>query len=192
MIVIIYEEHPCAQPEYISPDVHQLNWEVHQEPQVEVQTWPAKPPSNNNSKENYGFKSIAPAPQVKELKFFEDGLINLAKEIKFEYKHNHFQTKLNKDVKEIKNENRVLVAGDKSTNFHKMAPQKYTELLDKSIQKDYKKHLHKLSQIYTLHMLKLCQSLNSKTMCFKPQEGNLSSLLKITRKTFKITQLAGL
>ena len=62
-----------------------------------------KPPSNNNSKENYGFKSIAPAPQVKELKFFEDGLINLAKEIKFEYKHNQFQSKLNKDVKVIKN-----------------------------------------------------------------------------------------
>ena len=50
-----------------------------------------------------------------------------------------FQTKLNTDIKEIKNETRVYVAGDKSTNFHKMAPQKYTELLEKSIHKEYKK-----------------------------------------------------
>ena len=31
------------------------------------------------------------------------------------------------------------MAGDKSTNFHKMTPQKYNQLLDKSVQKEYKK-----------------------------------------------------
>ena len=31
------------------------------------------------------------------------------------------------------------MAGDKSTNFHKMAPQKYNDLLDKAVQMEYKK-----------------------------------------------------
>ena len=76
---------------------------------------------------------------VKELKNFEDGLINLVKDITFENRHNTFQNKLEKDIKEIKNEKRIFVAGDKSTNFHKMTPQKYNQLLDKSVQKEYKK-----------------------------------------------------
>ena len=97
------------------------------------------PPKQASSKENFGFKSLAPAPYVKELNQFKDGLISLVKDVKFENKHNKFQTKLNTDIKEIKNETRVYVAGDKSTNFHKMAPQKYTELLEKSIHKEYKK-----------------------------------------------------
>ena len=97
------------------------------------------PPTKTSSKENYGFKSIAPAPFVKELKQFEDGLISLVKDIQFEDRHNKFQRKLNLDIKEIKNETRVFVAGDKSTNFHKMAPQKYSEMLDKAIHKEYKK-----------------------------------------------------
>ena len=97
------------------------------------------PPTQTNKKENFGFKSLAPAPFVKELKQFEDGLINLVKDITFENRHNNFQTKLKKDMKEIRNETRVFVAGDKSTNFHKMAPQKYNEMLEKSIQKEYKK-----------------------------------------------------
>ena len=106
-------------------------------------TWKAhfflNPPTKQCSKENYGFKSLAPAPFVKELKHFEDGIISLAKDIKFENRHNKFQTKLNSDIKEIRNETRVFAAGDKSTNFHKMTPQKYSEMLDKAIHKEYKK-----------------------------------------------------
>ena len=97
------------------------------------------PPSKTNRKENFGFKSLAPSPFVKELKHFKDGLISLVKDIQFENRHNTFQNKLEKDLKEIKNEKRLFVAGDKSTNFHKMTPQVYKQLLDKSIQKEYKK-----------------------------------------------------
>ena len=63
----------------------------------------------------------------------------MVKNIKFQHRPNTFQQKMNKDVKKIKKETRVLVAGDKSTNFHKMLPKKYTELLEKSVQMEYKK-----------------------------------------------------
>ena len=97
------------------------------------------PPSKTTHKENFGFKSLAPSPYVKELKHFKEGLVNIVKDIKFENIHNSFQNKLEKDIKEIKKEKRIFVAGDKSTNFHKMTPQMYNQLLDKSIQKEYKK-----------------------------------------------------
>ena len=74
-----------------------------------------------------------------ELKDFENGLVDLVKDIKFENRPNPFQQKLKKDVTEIRQESRVHVAGDKSTNFHKMSPRKYNEFLDKSIQMEYKK-----------------------------------------------------
>ena len=98
-----------------------------------------KPQSKSNSKETFGFKSTAPAPQVLELKNFENALVDMVKNIKFQHRPNTFQQKMNKDVKKIKKETRVLVAGDKSTNFHKMLPKKYTELLEKSGQMEYKK-----------------------------------------------------
>ena len=98
-----------------------------------------QPQSKSTAKETFGFKSTAPAPQVRELRNFENGLVDMVKSIKFEHRPNTFQQKLNKDVKEIRKETRVFVPGDKSTNFHKMPPQKYTELLDKSVQMEYKK-----------------------------------------------------
>ena len=73
------------------------------------------------------------------MKEFEDGLTNLLKDIKFRNRYNSFQNKLSKDIKEIRNGKEILVKGDKSTNFHKMAPTKYNEFLDKAIQKEYKK-----------------------------------------------------
>ena len=98
-----------------------------------------KPNSRSVTKETFGFKSTAPAPQVPELKNFENGLIDMVKNITFEHRPNTFQQKLNKDVKEIRKEPRVFVPGDKSTNFHKMLPEKYNELLEKSVQMEYKK-----------------------------------------------------
>ena len=106
-------------------------------------TWRAhfflNPPPKTSNKETFGFKSLTPTPYVKELKNFEEGLVSLVKDIQFENRHNTFQNKLEKDIKEIKKEKRIFVAGDKSTNFHKMTPQMYNQLLDKSIQKEYKK-----------------------------------------------------
>ena len=106
-------------------------------------TWRAhfflNPPSNTINKETFGFKSLTPTPYVKELKNFEEGLVCLVKDTQFENRHNTFQNKLEKDIKEIKKEKRIFVAGDKSTNFHKMTPQMYNQLLNKSIQKVYKK-----------------------------------------------------
>ena len=50
-----------------------------------------------------------------------------------------FEKELNEDIKLIKNENRLLVKGDKSTNFYKLQATKYNQLLNDNITKTYKK-----------------------------------------------------
>jgi hypothetical protein len=115
-----------------------LNWRAH---------FFLNPPSETNSKENFGFKSLAPAPFVKELKHFQDGLISLVKDVKFENRHNTFQNKLEKDLKEIKTEKRLLVAGDKSTNFHKMSPRYTNSCLKSQSRKNTKKPPLELSKV---------------------------------------------
>ena len=98
--------------------------------------WYLNPNEDPEAKEKYGFKSLAPAPYVKDLKVFEDGLLELIKDIRFEDKHSSFQSKLKEDAKSIRNESKIFVAGDKSTNFHMMEPQNYNDLLEKAIHKD--------------------------------------------------------
>ena len=91
------------------------------------------------TKETFGFKSTAPAPFVMEIKEFENKLVDLVRNIKFGRKPNLFQQKLKQDEKKIKNENRAHIKAYKSTNFYKMDPQKYNELLEREVQKEYKK-----------------------------------------------------
>ena len=73
------------------------------------------------------------------LKPFEDGILNLVQNIEFSGKTIDFQNKLKNEVKKIENEPNLLIAADKTSNFYKMQPQSYQNLLDKNIQKEYRK-----------------------------------------------------
>ena len=97
------------------------------------------PETKSKSKETFGFKSTAPAPYVPELKEFQDKMINLAKNITFGNKPNHFQQKLRADEQRIKNESKAHIKADKSTNFYQMEGRQYNEMLEKEINKEYKK-----------------------------------------------------
>ena len=83
--------------------------------------------------------STKPAPQNQDLQEFEDGMLNLLKSIKFNNKSNHFQQKLKNDKNTIKNEKKVFVPADKTTNFYKIETEEYQKLLDKNVTKEYKK-----------------------------------------------------
>ena len=110
--------------------VHNLRWKS---------LFYLNPTEKPNPKQTFGFKSIAPAPAVSELKEFEDELILLVKNIKFGRKPNHFQQKLKLDEKKIKADSRAHIKADKSTNYYKMEGKKYNELVEKEIQKEYRK-----------------------------------------------------
>jgi len=57
----------------------------------------------------------------------------------FKQVNDPFLNKLNDDTKLIKNETKLLIAADKTTNFYKLEPSKYIDLLEQNITKSYKK-----------------------------------------------------
>ena len=90
-------------------------------------------------KETYGFNSKHAPPVVEELKVFENRMTDLIRDIEFSNHINDFQIELRKDMKSVKDDNHLIVKADKSTNFYRMKPGDYKELVDRNIQKSYKK-----------------------------------------------------
>ena len=97
------------------------------------------PQPNGIKKETFGFNTSKPAPIIPELKALEDNLFNLVKEIEFREHNNSFQNKLKHDARDIRNEDKVLIKADKTTNHYKMEKANYKEYMLRNITKDYKK-----------------------------------------------------
>ena len=97
------------------------------------------PDTTSSYKETYGFKSTKNPPPVEELKDFEDDMLKMIQSVKFKQVNNPFLKKLKEDTDHIKNEPKLLIAADKTTNFYKLEPFTYNELLEKNITKSYKK-----------------------------------------------------
>ena len=117
------------------------------------------PNVTSNIKETFGFNtSKAPEP-IKELKTFQDGMIEIARNLKFKKVNNQFQSQLKDDLKNIKNENRVIVSADKTRNHYKMDTEKYKEHLNNNITKDYKKADVKVVKNITKNDIKVASKL---------------------------------
>ena len=100
----------------------------------------------NNGKNNFGFRSSAKAPKpkpdcpsYKPFMEFTKGMLDLIQNVKFNKKSNAHLERLKADIAKISKEERVLMFADKTSNLYLVQPEKYRELLHKSVQKDYKK-----------------------------------------------------
>ena len=100
------------------------------------------PKEEGPTKETYGFKTTNAPPQVTEMKEFEDKMSNMIREVTFTNTQNHFQTQLRNDVKKIKEEPGIIVAADKTTNYYRMDPQEYKNLLHNNVTSEYKTAHH--------------------------------------------------
>ena len=95
---------------------------------------------NNNSKtEWYGLKSLSSPRPVKELTPFENELISLVKNIKFRKVRNHFQDRLQQDLRRMKASNKTMTFADKTTNIYRLTKEEYDKILNDSITATYKK-----------------------------------------------------
>ena len=97
-----------------------------------------KPDTTSSSKETYGFKSTKNPPPIEELKDFENDMLKMIQSVKFKQVNNPFLNKLKEDADRIKNEPKLLIAADKTTNFYKLEPSTCNDLLEKNITKSYK------------------------------------------------------
>ena len=89
-----------------------------------------KPTDNNTTtKETFGFKTANCAPPHADLKEFEDRILSLVQNIEFRNNTSEFQQKLARDIKSIKEDNRLFVPADKTTNFYRFNAESYQQLL---------------------------------------------------------------
>ena len=108
------------------------------------------PDVSTSSKDTYGFKSTKNPPPVDELKEFEDYMLKMVQSTKFIQVNNPFLIKLKNDTDHIEKETKLLIATDKTTNFYKLEPSKYNDLLEQNITKSYKKaHPNTVRDIHT-------------------------------------------
>ena len=108
------------------------------------------PDVSTSSKDTYGFKSTKNPPPVDELKEFEDYMLKMVQSTKFIQVNNPFLIKLKNDTDHIEKETKLLIATDKTTNFYKLEPSKYNDLLEQNILKSYKKaHPNTVRDIHT-------------------------------------------
>ena len=70
-------------------------------------------PMNKQSKETYNFNTTNAPPVIRELKSFQDGIANMAKNLKFKKVTNNFQKTLKDDLKSIKRGDAIIVPADK-------------------------------------------------------------------------------
>ena len=106
-----------------------ISWRVH---------FKLNPHLVSKGKETFGFNSCKAPPRMKELKEFEKDLIKPILNIKFKKRSNSFLTSLKKEIGKISDQ-KYLIPADKTTDQYLVPPEKYMNLMDKEIQKDYKK-----------------------------------------------------
>ena len=100
------------------------------------------PDAKRRQKETFGFNSTKTPIPVRELHEFENKMLKLIHDVKFKSTpswSSNFQRELSKNAKEIRNDDNLLVAADKTANFYRVGPVPYNKLLKSNITKTYKK-----------------------------------------------------
>ena len=94
----------------------------------------------SNTKDTYGFNSTKNPPPVEELKEFENDMLKMIQSTKLKHINSPFLNKLKDDAIKIKNETKLLIAADKTTNFYNLEPSAYNDFLNRTSPSPAKKH----------------------------------------------------
>ena len=142
-------------------------------------------PSRKTHKETYGFPSLYNPDPVKEITPFKEDLLNLAKNIEFRKNFSDFQNQLKNEVVTIKNDTKLIVAADKTSNHYRITPEHYLEFTGREVQKDYKKadpeHVKKINIAHK----KIVNKLDIQDRVFKTTEREAFISLKDHKGDFK-------
>ena len=94
---------------------------------------------NANSKQTYGFKTTKTAPQMVELKAFEEDVYKLISNVEFRQVNNDFQTSMQETINAVKASKDIIIESDKTRNLYTIPVNEYKSTLKNTITKDYKK-----------------------------------------------------
>ncbi len=118
------------------------------------------PQAISPEKETFGFNSTKTPKPVTELTNFENKMTNLIQNVEFKTVNNEFQKKLSRDMEQIKRDEKLLISADKTTNFYRVDPASYNELLENNIAKTYRKAPDRMTSKITTEEKKIAASLD--------------------------------
>ena len=87
---------------------------------------------------NYGLPTTKCPGQVKEMIQFENELLLLAKDVQFSKISNTFQSRMNKDMKAMRDSGKTLTPADKTTNMYRLSAEEYNRLKLNAVTSKYK------------------------------------------------------
>ena len=87
------------------------------------------PTDSATQKETFGFKTTTSPPPITELRDFEERMLSLVQNIEFQPTNSAFRNKLHLGIRKIRKDNELFVPADKSTNFYRVKPETYKQLL---------------------------------------------------------------
>ena len=79
--------------------------------------------------DNFGFKSVKTPPKNEHLNAFENDMYDMVRNIEFENAKSSFQHQLQNDAKRIKQDLRLLITADKTSNLYRLTTDEYNKLL---------------------------------------------------------------
>ena len=86
-----------------------------------------------------GLKSQKTPPPINKLPTFENDLIELVKNIKFQTVRNQLQRKLKSDIKLIQQSSKTLKPADKTSKMYRITKEEYNKMRRNAITSTYKK-----------------------------------------------------
>ncbi len=130
---------------------------------------------------------------VKELEEFEDCMLDMIQRIEFKTNHhpNKLQTKLGKDVKEIRKDKHIFVKADKTTNHYKTEAKNYNTLLNRNVTKTYKKADPNTRDTITIKDKQIAENLDIDDRIDVSAQSNPFITMKDHKPDFNTTQPAG-
>ena len=143
------------------------------------------PSKSQDTKQYFGLKSNNRCEPIKELKEFEDKLHGIVKNVEFRNVSNSFQNKLRADINKIKNEPKVFMKADKTTNYYKVDPAKCDDMIEKEVTKGYKKATPNILDEIKAEAISIATDLGVEDRIFATSENPAYNTLKDHKDDFK-------
>ena len=95
--------------------------------------WHTQNPGKEVVLETFGFKTTMAPPAAPELKEFESDLCDLLKNIKYVTRQNDFQQKMKSDLDKLRQDGKVIVSADETTNLYKFPAEEYMRTIENEV-----------------------------------------------------------
>ena len=139
---------------------------------------------SEDTQATYGLKSLNCPSKIEEMVPFEKDLWNLVDKLKFRKINGNFQRLLNKDIRVIKQSNKVLVFADKTSNIYKLDTDEHKKLTTEAVTSTYKKVPDKINDKINTEGKRIMEKKTALNRMFINGKSNCFITLKDNKENF--------